>query len=59
MLRLFIEKDFKSEGRKRTKKKKKNRKHKNFDICGVQSLVETKDARPSGFVIVFECRNSC
>ena len=33
MLRLFIEKDFESERRKRKKDKKKNRKHKN-DKCG-------------------------
>ena len=34
MLRLFIEKDFESKGRKRKKNKKKNRKHENYDICG-------------------------
>ena len=34
MLRLFIEKDFESKGRKRKKNKNKNRKHKMFDICG-------------------------
>ena len=33
MLRLFIEKDFEPKGRKR-KTKKKNRKHKNNDVCG-------------------------
>ena len=32
MLRLFIEKDFESKGRKRKKSKKKNRKHNNYDI---------------------------
>ena len=30
MLRLFIEKDFESAGRKRKKKQKKNRKHQNM-----------------------------
>ena len=45
MLRLFIEKDYESEGRKRKKKtkrkknKKKNRKHKNYDICGKLFIV--------------------
>ena len=34
MLCLFIEKDFKSKGRKRKKNKRKKRKHKNYDICG-------------------------
>ena len=34
MLHLFIEKDFESKGRKTKKNKKKNRKHKNYDICG-------------------------
>ena len=34
MLRVFIEKDFESEGRKERKNKKKNRKHENYEIYG-------------------------
>ena len=34
MFRLFIEKDFESKGGRKRKTKKKNRKHKNYDICG-------------------------